>query len=68
MKVEIKDNSLVITPITTEEERLIFALAAAYQAFDSVAFPVTAQAVHCIEDDKIQSALSQPHQEKESKS
>ena len=68
MKVEIKEGSLVVTPITKDEERLIFALAAAYQAFESVLYPITAQAVRCTEGDKTQLAPSLLHQEKEAKS
>lgn len=67
MKVEILGSALVITPTTTDEERLIFALAAAYKAFDSVAFPVTAQAVRYNKDDKSQLDHVQHHQGQDEK-
>ncbi len=36
MKVEIEDGRLIVTPITEEDSRIIYALAAAYAAFDAV--------------------------------
>lgn len=62
MKVEIKDSRLIVTPITLEEERIVFAMAAAFTAFESVVFPITGQAVRCNEGDSVQSAPSPLHQ------
>lgn len=65
MKVEIKEGALIMTPVTEKEERLIFALAAAYQAFNSVLYPVTAQAVRYTEDSSTQSVPVHHHRESE---
>ena len=35
MKVEIEDGRLIVTPITEEDSRIIYALAAAYAAFEN---------------------------------
>lgn len=59
MKVEIQDGRLIVTPITVEEERIIFAMAAAYAAFESVRFPVTEQVSRCSRDGNTQS--DSPH-------
>lgn len=40
MKVEIEDGRLIVTPITEEDSRIIYALAAAYAAFDAVCYPI----------------------------
>lgn len=39
MKVEIRDGNLIVSPTTIDEERTIFAIAAAYQAFVHVRWP-----------------------------
>ena len=39
MKVEIRDGNLILSPTTIDDERTIFALAAAYQAFRHVQWP-----------------------------
>lgn len=52
MKVEIDNGRLIVTPITRDEEKLVFAMAAAFAAFEAVVSPVTGEAVRCNEDDK----------------
>ena len=52
MKVEIENGRLIVTPITRDEEKLVFAMAAAFAAFEAVVSPVTGEAVRCNEDDK----------------
>lgn len=47
MKVEIENGRLIVTPITREEEKLIFAMAAAFAAFEAVVSPVTGEAIRC---------------------
>lgn len=47
MKVEIENGRLIVTPITRDEEKLVFAMAAAFAAFEAVASPVTGEAVPC---------------------
>lgn len=47
MKVEIDNGRLIVTPITRDEEKLVFAMAAAFAAFEAVASPVTGEAVPC---------------------
>ncbi len=44
MKVEIEDGRLIVTPITEEDSRIIYALAAAYAAFDAVLIAASAYA------------------------
>ncbi len=39
MKVEVIDGKLVLSPTTADEGRVIFALAAAWSAFESVPLP-----------------------------
>ena len=50
MKVEIEDGRLIVTPITEEDSRIIYALAAAYAAFDAVCYPIMGEAVRCTDD------------------
>lgn len=56
MKVEIEDGRLIVTPITEEDARIIYALAAAYAAFDAVCYPIMGEAVRCTEVDSAQSS------------
>lgn len=49
MKVDIEDGRLIVTPITEEDARIIYALAAAYAAFDAVCYPIMGEAVRCTE-------------------
>ncbi|WP_410098399.1 hypothetical protein [Sutterella wadsworthensis] len=56
MKVEIEDGRLIVTPITEEDSRIIYALAAAYAAFDAVCYPIMGEAVRCTEGDSAQSS------------
>ena len=55
MKVEIEDGRLIVTPITEEDSRIIYALAA-YAAFDAVCYPIMGEAVRCTEGDSAQSS------------
>ena len=50
MKVEIEDGRLIVTPITEEDSRIIYALAGAYAAFDAVCYPIMGEAVRCADD------------------
>ena len=52
MKGESDNGRLIVTPITRDEEKLVFAMAAAFAAFEAVVSPVTGEAVRCNEDDK----------------
>lgn len=45
MKVEVIDGKLVVSPTTADESRVIFALAAAWSAFESVLYPIMGKAV-----------------------
>lgn len=45
MKVEVIDGKLVLSPTTADEGRVIFALAAAWSAFESVLYPIMGKAV-----------------------
>lgn len=65
MKVEIENGRLIVTPITREEERIVFAMAAAFAAFEAVAYPITGEAVRCNEDDSTQSDSSHRRQDRE---
>lgn len=56
MKVDIEDGRLIVTPITEEDSRIIYALAAAYAAFDAVCYPIMGEAVRCTEGDSAQSS------------
>ena len=56
MKVDIEDGRLIVTPITEEDARIIYALAAAYAAFDAVCYPIMGEAVRCTEGDSAQSS------------
>lgn len=62
MKVEIIDSKLVITPVTLGEEKKIFALAAAWIAYQSVVDPVTGEPLRCTADDKRESNSLRQHQ------
>ena len=50
MKVEIEDGRLIVTPITEEYSRIIYALTAAYAAFDAVCYTIMGEAVRCTDD------------------
>ena len=65
MKVEIENGRLIVTPITRDEEKLVFAMAAAFAAFEAVASPVTGEVVRCNEDDSEQSSSSRRDQDRE---
>lgn len=65
MKVEIDNGRLIVTPITRDEEKLVFAMAAAFAAFEAVAYPITGEAVRCNEDDSTQSDSSHRRQDRE---
>lgn len=65
MKVEINDGRLIVTPITREEERIVFAMAAAFTAFEAVAYPITEQVARYNEDDSTQSDSSHRRQDRE---
>lgn len=65
MKVEIDNGRLIVTPITRDEEKLVFAMAAAFAAFEAVVSPVTGEAVRCNEDDSTQSDSSHRRQDRE---
>lgn len=54
MKVEIEDGRLIVTPITEDDSRIIYALAAAYTAFDAVRYPIMGEAVRYTADDSAQ--------------
>lgn len=45
MKVEVIDGKLVLSPTTADEGRVIFALVAAWSAFESVLYPIMGKAV-----------------------
>lgn len=50
MDVEIIDKRLVVTPTTHDDVRLIYAIAAAWTAFDAVICPVSGEPLRCNED------------------
>lgn len=45
MKVEVIDGKLVLSPTNADEGRVIFALVAAWSAFESVLYPIMGKAV-----------------------
>lgn len=55
MNVEVKEGRLIVTPDTLDEERKLFALAAAYKAYEAVMFPICGEPLRCNEDDKTES-------------
>lgn len=59
MDVEIIDKRLVVTPTTHDDVRLIYAIAAAWTAFDAVICPVSGEPLRCNEDGTAESEL--PH-------
>ena len=62
MKVEIIDSKLVVTPVTCDEETEIYALAAAWAAYQSVRFPINGEPLRCTVDDKHESDSIHQHQ------
>ena len=59
MKVELIDGKLVLSPTTADEGRVIFALAAAWTAFESVLYPVIGEPLRYREGCKTESNSSQ---------
>lgn len=57
MDVEIIDKRLVVTPTTHDDVRLIYAIAAAWTAFDAVICPVSGEPLRCNEDGTAESEL-----------
>lgn len=49
MNIEIIDRKLIITPDTLDELTKIYALAAAYTAYNSVIYPVSGEPLRCTE-------------------
>ena len=50
MDVEIKEGRLIVTPDTLDEERKLFALAAAYKAYEAVMLPIRGEPLRYTED------------------
>ena len=65
MDVEIIDKRLVVTPTTHDDVRLIYAIAAAWTAFDAVICPVSGEPLRCNKDDTAESELPQRGQDHE---
>lgn len=65
MDVEIIDKRLVVTPTTHDDVRLIYAIAAAWTAFDAVICPVSGEPLRCNEDGTAESELPQRGQDHE---
>lgn len=65
MDVEIIDKRLVVTPTTHDDVRLIYAIAAAWTAFDAVICPVSGEPLRCNEDGTAETELPQRGQDYE---
>lgn len=50
MNVEVKEGRLIVTPYTPDEERKLFALAAAYKAYEAVMIPISGEPLRYNED------------------
>lgn len=64
MKIEIIDSKLIFTPVTIDEEREIYAIAAAWSAYQAVISPVSGEPLRCTEDDTSES--NSPRQDQDS--
>lgn len=62
MIVEITKGQMTVKASVKSEERLLFAMAAAWQAFDAVMSPVIGEAVRYTEDCKTESSSSRHRQ------
>lgn len=63
MDVEIKEGRLIVTPATLEEERKLFALAAAYKAYEAVMLPISGEPLRYNVGDSSESNLLQQNQD-----
>ena len=55
MNVEVKEGRLIVTPDKLDEERKLFALAAAYKAYEAVMLPICGEPLHYNEGDNTES-------------